>query len=94
VQEGMERIFHVCLRFIAVCRLLHQQENIVIGKTKNEKTLPPIVIPHEEIEAIRKDFFSQISYLFAIMRKVESKGFMFRLDFNGYLSNIVADIKL
>lgn len=93
VKEGIERVFHVCLRFIAVCRLLHQQEDLVIGKTTNEK-IQPIVIPHEEIEAIRKDFFSQISYLFAIMRKVESKGFMFRLDFNSYLSNIVADIKL
>ena len=93
VQEGIERVFHVCLRFVAVCRILHQQEDIIVGKSKNDK-IAPIVIPSEEIEAIRKDFFSQISYLFAIMRKVENRGFMFRLDFNSYLSNIVAEIKL
>jgi len=93
VQEGIERVFHVCLRFVAVCRILHQQEDIIIGKSKNDK-IAPIVIPPEEIEAIRKDFFSQISYLFAIMRKVENRGFMFRLDFNSYLSNIIAEIKI
>lgn len=84
VQEGVERILQVCLRFIALCRLLHQQE---------EGDVPPesvVVIPPEEVEAIKKDFFSQISYLFAVMRKIENRGFIFRLDFNSFFSqNIV-----
>lgn len=97
VQEGIERVFHVCLRFVAICRILHQQEDYIIGNKSNNNdntTTIPIVIPPEEIEAIRKDFFSQISYLFAIMRKVENRGFMFRLDFNSYLSDLISDIKI
>jgi Gamma tubulin complex component C-terminal len=158
VQEAIERVLQVCLRFIAVCRLLHQQEdndndndatrgwssretvrsqredtrddtdgdfsrhdgdcgdgddgdgddgddddrNDSVGnrearkrrtRTRTHRQLPVVtVIPAEEIESIRKEFFTQISYLFQVMRKVENRGFMFRLDFNGYLSELASDI--
>ena len=54
-----------------------------------KKMLPLIYIPPEEFFSIRKEFFSQMTYLFNIMRKVDSRGFMFRLDFNGFLSKSI-----
>lgn len=51
----------------------------------------PLVIPPEELDAVRKEFFSQVSYLFHVMSMLETKGFMFRLDFNGYLSQLVQE---
>ena len=47
----------------------------------------PIYIPPEEFIFIKKDFFQQISLLLHIMKKVDSRGFLFRLDFNGFLSS-------
>eukprot|EP01032_Pedospumella_encystans_P010136 gene10136-11874_t len=115
VQEGIERILQVCLRFIAVCRIQHQVED-------NQQTSPaddeasrsfrstashtatreipasqtllqslPIYVPPEELGFIRKDFFAQVTLLFQLMRKVESRGFIFRLDFNSFLSNSALD---
>ena len=55
-------------------------------------TLLPVVVPTEEVESVRKDFFSQIVYLFTIMSKVENRGFMFRLDFNEYLSSLAQGV--
>ena len=135
VQEGIERVLQVCVRFIAVCRLFQQQENENENESKSindynsssnynddvydsnrnlnsdeeifmkynnvtrnpmklerKKRVLPIFIPPEEIEGIRKDFFTQISYLFQVMRKVENRGLMFRLDFNGYLSTLSEEI--
>jgi Gamma tubulin complex component C-terminal len=106
VQEGIERVLQVCLRFIAVCRLLHQQEgeasapntprglrHMGIPRTDDkDKRAAPVVIPSEEIEGVRREFFTQISYLFQIMRKVENRGLMFRLDFNGYLSALAEEM--
>ena len=57
-----------------------------------EKRAAPVVIPSEEIEGVRREFFTQISYLFQIMRKVENRGLMFRLDFNGYLSALAEEM--
>jgi hypothetical protein len=51
----------------------------------------PVVVPPEEMDSIRREFFSNISYLIQIMKKTENKGFLFRLDFNGYLSQVVAE---
>jgi hypothetical protein len=103
VQEGIERILQVCLRFIAVCRVLQQQEedDLTYGFSSGTKSssndcdkgrVMPIVIPTEEIEGIRKEFITQISYLFQVMRRVENREFMFRLDFNGYLSTLTNDL--
>lgn len=60
--------------------------------TADTKRSIPVIIPPEEIEAVKKEFFTQISYLFQIMRKVENRGFIFRLDFNGYLSNMAQEM--
>lgn len=90
VQEGIERILQICLRFIAVCRILHQSEFLnedIVSGCEDAPNAPPIYVPPEEFTHIRKDFFAQVSMLFQLMRKVESRGFIFRLDFNGYLSN-------
>ena len=131
VQEGLERILQVCLRFVAACRLRHQAEFLVEpiftpakptkqAPTRHDKpfrkarnsdvpephspmaggagrggiataaAVPPIFMPPEEFGYIHKDFISHVSSLFQIMRKVESRGFIFRLDFNSYFSNLIA----
>jgi hypothetical protein len=100
IQEGIDRVLHICMRFIAVCRLLHQQEEEVYayaaragGGLYDSSTPddpmppPPITLPPEELDAIHSEYFAQIAYLFQVMQKVENRGFMFRLDFNGYLSS-------
>lgn len=113
VQEGIDRILHICLRFIAICRIMHRSEFLDVddgadgagGGGVSEPNTPsnkgtgvlsdadritllhaPIYVPPEELEFIRRDFFAQVSLLFQMMRKVESRGFIFRLDFNNYLS--------
>ena len=122
VQEGIERVLQVCLRFIAVCRVLHQQEGDADendddgegrGHTPSSSSSfsfsfaspaslkpdqqgaaglhrLPVVMPPEELAAVRKEFFAQVAYLFQVMRKVENRGFMFRLDYNEYLSTLAA----
>lgn len=96
VQEGIERILQICLRFIAVCRIQHQSEYLddpaedttsTPASQARKALLPPIYVPPEELGHIRKDFFAQVAVLFQLMRKVESRGFIFRLDFNSFLSN-------
>ena len=82
VQDGIERVIQVCLRYLAVSQVMDQ----VADEEGDE------AIPLEEVEALRKDFFAQVSYLFQIMRKVESRGFIFRLDFNGFMSELCATI--
>lgn len=85
VQEAIDRVLHVSLRFIAVCRILHLQEE----KVDNKIRVPGfVIIPPEEISSIRKDFFTQITFLFTILRQVETRGFLFRIDFNGYFSSM------
>lgn len=110
VQEGIERILQVCLRFIAVCRIQHQVEDnqqspshpdddasrsfrTTVPAREHQALLQslPIYVPPEELGFIRKDFFAQVTLLFQLMRKVESRGFIFRLDFNSFLSNSALD---
>ena len=125
VQEGIERVLQVCVRFIAICRLLSQQENENNDNKENDddeandenrnkntntnsssnpsspkskddvkikRRIVPLVIPPEEIEGIKREFYTQLSYLFQIMRKVENRGLLFRLDFNGYLSTLSEEL--
>ena len=114
VQEGIDRILHICLRFIAICRILHRSEFLDVDDVEemeivSQHTTPmkaqgilsdadrisilhaPIYVPPEELDFIRSDFFAQVSLLFQVMRKVESRGFIFRLDFNNFLSNAARD---
>jgi hypothetical protein len=88
VQESFDRILQLCLRFLSACRLIQSETEAFNTK----EVLPPPVLPSEEIDAIRRDFFAQLSYLFNIMASIDNKGFMFRLDFNGYLSQAIADL--
>ena len=84
VQDAIERVMQVCMRFIAICVVCEEYrvENVGISGDNG------IIVPAEEIEAIRKDFFTQSIYLFHIMRKVENRGLLFRIDFNGFMSNM------
>jgi hypothetical protein len=109
VQDAIDRVIQACLRFVAVCRLMQQQEGVDSAdgpeeddyamfrramspsKVSSSKALP-VVVPAEEVESVRKDFFSQIVYLFTIMSKVENRGFMFRLDFNEYFSGLARGV--
>lgn len=146
VQESIDRIMQVCLRFLSIFHLVQQDEkypmddsamgesftfqmsyednlisptsspkksgvvsspsglNNLMNSILNPDYLPktgsiaakslhklPIIIPTEELDAVRKEFFTQVSFLFHLMSKVDNKGFMFRLDFNGYLSQVVAE---
>lgn len=102
IQESIERILQACLRFIAICRILHQSDCNSSNNNDDEQqqqqqtqesiykntavTIPPIYVPPEELIHIQKDFFAQIAVLFQTMNKVDSRGFIFRLDFNGFLS--------
>lgn len=108
VQDAIDRVLQACLRFVAVCRLLLQQEGVDGAALDDEYThfnqgvlspskvstspLLPVVVPNEEVEAVRKDFFSQIVYLQTVMGKVENRGFMFRLDFNNYFSGLAQGV--
>ena len=83
VQDAIERVMQVCMRFIAICAVC--EENSMDNTSSRTRG---IVVPPEEIEAIRKDFFTQSVYLFHIMRKVENRGLLFRIDFNGFMSNM------
>ena len=115
MQEGVERVLQACLRFIAVCRLLQQQEGVdqdggdldeygygdqgsysassqsPRSQLRERARRLPVIVPPEELEAVRKEYFSQVAYLLQVMRKVENRGFIFRLDFNGFMSQLAED---
>jgi len=105
-QTILSNLVKVCLRFVAVCRLLHHSEEAEYNQDtshennrRNPKTHgyvinPPIYVPPEEFISIQKDFYSQVTFLFQIMRKVDSRGFMFRLDFNGFISKVAMELTL
>ena len=94
VQECIDRILSICLRFVSLCWYLEQQTTItnVVNdskyKLKSNNNDDEKDLLKEELDLIYKDFISNTSYLFQIMRKVENRGFMFRLDFNSYLSTL------
>lgn len=85
IQDAIERVLQICLRFLSVSSLLRLQDS-ADSEMKAGRSVPQV--PPEELVAIKKDFFSQLSYLFQLMRKIENRGFIFRLDFNGFLSEL------
>jgi hypothetical protein len=93
VQECIDRILSICLRFVSLCWYLEQQttnknnDNNKLKRNNNNDNEEKDLLK-EELDLIYKDFISNTSYLFQIMRKVENRGFMFRLDFNSYLSTL------
>lgn len=86
IQEAIERILQVCLRFVSVCKLLLSKN------PGGDIGVSHLIVPPEEMEAIQKDFYTHTLYFFQMMQKVENRGFMFRLDFNGYLSQMAVSI--
>lgn len=145
IQECFDRLLHLCLRFVAACRVQARSEAMymesgstahrhgghesVLDETAAHLPAPrdtlqtpmlnrsklslsptpntgasqgtphntssfvtPTYIPIEEFETIRKEFFQQLTYLLQFMKKVESRGFLFRLDFNGYISQHAMDL--
>eukprot|EP01033_Poteriospumella_lacustris_P004996 gene4998-3570_t len=149
IQECFDRLLHLCLRFVAACRIQARSEAMymesgssatstahrhgghesVLDETAAHLPAPrdtlqtpmlnrsklslsptpntgasqgtphntssfvtPTYIPIEEFETIRKEFFQQLTYLLQFMKKVESRGFLFRLDFNGYISQHAMDL--
>jgi hypothetical protein len=145
IQECFDRLLHLCLRFVAACRIQARSEAMYMETPAaagsghvNESVLDetavhlppsthahqtpmlnrsklslspssaggsgghhrlntsgysvPIYIPIEEFEIIRKEFFQQLEYLLQFMKKIESRGFLFRLDFNGFLSQHCVDL--
>jgi hypothetical protein len=86
IQDAIERVLQICLRFLSVSSLFRLQDSAENDKRGAVSGVP--LVPPEELVAIKKDFFSQLSYLFQLMRKIENRGFIFRLDFNGFLSEL------
>eukprot|EP00981_Chlorochromonas_danica_P010507 scaffold3243_cov173-Ochromonas_danica.AAC.40 len=89
LQENIDRILHLCWRFVASYQLLVQ--SCGFGSTSADdvssgKYNPPVIVPSQEFDNIIRDFFQQVQYLVHMMRSTETRGFLFRLDFNGYLS--------
>lgn len=70
VQESFERIFQLCLRFIAVIKILHEQlspETDAKNERKHKIRSRPVIIPQEELEAIEKDFTANIAQIFQVL---------------------------
>lgn len=83
IQDSMDKIVHICIRFIALYRLMSENENM---DSVPAAVVPPLYVPPEELSIIRKEFYAQVGYLFYLMRNLDCKGFMFRLDFNNFMS--------
>jgi hypothetical protein len=101
IQEIIDRILHICLRFIACCRLQNHSDQAIFSQpkdqsgnvsSKKEAAEEFTYIPEEEFENIQKEFYQQISLLFQGMKTLDSRGFLFRLDFNNYLSNQIMEL--
>lgn len=91
VQDSIERILQICLRFLSVSDLYRRNEELSTSLGSSSSGMDEILyLPSEELEAIQKDFFLQVSYLLQLMKKIENRGFVFRLDFNGYLSLVAS----
>jgi hypothetical protein len=97
IQETIDRILFICLRFIACVRIQSDHENPQEGTSSGSASSPRaeesyVFIPVEEYSNIQNEFFLQISFLFQTMKTLDSRGFLFRLDFNNYLSNQIMEM--
>lgn len=92
IQDNISYILHLCLRFLTICDILLnkytkiESQNVPVNAYANEMLL----IPLSEFDAIYEEFIWQVILLVQMMRKLDNlnKGFLFRLDFNGYLTNL------
>lgn len=76
IQEGIENILHLCLRFLAICKLLLQE---------SELDTAVIVVPPEEFDALHKEFTTQLVYLVHLMKRIESGKHMMLGMCNDYM---------
>lgn len=89
VQDAIERVLQICLRFLAVSSLHQHNEDILQASVVSSGPVGEVFyLPQEEFGAIQKDFFAQVSYLLQLMKKIENRGFVFRVDFNGFFSQL------
>ena len=69
VQENFERIFQLCLRFVAMVRILQEQqfpERSGAAEVNPKPRSRPVIIPQEELDAIQKDFTTNVSQIFQV----------------------------
>lgn len=107
VQENIEKMLHVCLRFLAVCALMksnsdgnytlsfasgsHAAASAAAPSASASTELPvPVLVPSSELTDIHEEYVMYMSVLFQSLAKVDNRGFLFRLDFNGHLSALIA----
>lgn len=92
IQECIEKVLHCCTRFVSLSKLLREDSEPVLIRDPTPGTcqiVPDARISPEEMDFIRSDFFTQIAFLFSAMRRTENRGFLFRLDFNGFYSSML-----
>lgn len=101
VQESVSGLLGYCVRLVACYDILKEMRGFGYSETMKSNGVssvdgsmsssysPPPVLPPQELESIDKEFFKELRYLVIMMRRTESRGFLFRLDFNGYLSQLL-----
>lgn len=90
IQETLDRLLHLCLRFIACCRIQSEAAESSDSGARDEGINDgnsSVYLPSEELDSIEKEFYQQLSFLFQAMKTLDSRGFLFRLDFNNFLSS-------
>eukprot|EP01031_Cornospumella_fuschlensis_P028493 gene28493-34398_t len=99
VQESVSSLLGYCVRLVACYDILKEMSGFGYvekdGANRSSVSssantyMPPPILPPQELESIDKEFFKELRYLVMMMRRTESRGFLFRLDFNGYLSQLL-----
>ena len=91
VQEAIGRVLHCCMRLVALFQWLAEEREGLGGSDRPDTgTNSSSGIPLAEVEALKREFFSQMWHLLQLMRKLEHRGFLFRIDFNGFMSEMGA----
>tara|TARA_A100001015_G_scaffold320234_1_gene445885 strand:- start:3315 stop:3881 length:567 start_codon:yes stop_codon:yes gene_type:complete len=80
IQESFERVVQICIRFIALMDIHDTHLDVTDGEG--------IVVEMQEIE---REFFGETRFLFQVLRKVDTKGLLLKLDFNHFFSQSIAD---
>jgi hypothetical protein len=86
VQEAIDRVLQVCLRFLIVASILRENEELAKDKTSRVVAEGHIFIPLEELQSIKSEFMTQLSFLCQLLKTMDNKGLIFRLDFNDFVS--------
>jgi hypothetical protein len=93
VQDCIQRVLQVCMRY---CAFFAQRNR---GSILSDGAIADPVsetawedVPQEEVDAAGSDFESEVSHLFLLLQRIETRGFLFRLDFNGHYSATAANL--